>query len=76
MDIWAGSLTAVTIIICLISIFAVRKSSKLNSMVDGKNEISEAIEEHPFTLNPIIWVILVATIFIGIVIFYYATSFY
>lgn len=76
MDIWAGSLMVVTVIICLISILAVRKSSKLNSLVDGKDEISEAIEEHPFTLNPIIWVILVATVFIGIVIVYYATSFY
>ena len=75
MDIWAGSLSVVTVIICLISIFAVRKSSKLKSVVEGENEISEAIAEHPFTLNPIIWVILVATVFIGIVIVYYATSF-
>ena len=33
-----------------------------------------AIEEHPFTLNPIIWIVLVAVFFIGIVIFYYAAS--
>ena len=77
MGIWTGPLIIVAVTICLISIAAIRKSSKLASLVEGKDEISEAIEDHPFTLNPIIWVIAVATIFMGIVIFYYATtSFY
>jgi len=44
-------------------------------VVDGQeNLIPDPIEEHPFTLNPIIWVVLVAVFFIGIVIFYYAAS--
>jgi hypothetical protein len=49
----------------------------MDPVVHGKDsQVPEAIEEHPYTLNPIFWVILVATFFIGIVIFYYATSFY
>lgn len=75
MDIWAGPLIVVTIIICLIAALSVRKSSKLGSLTKGRDEVSEVIEEHPFTLNPIIWVILVASGFMGIVIFYYAASF-
>ena len=44
-------------------------------LVNGQDSaIPKAIEEHPFTLNPIIWVIAVAGIFMFIVIFYYATS--
>lgn len=74
MGIWTGPLIIVAVTISLISIAAIRKSSKMASLVDGRDEIAEAIEEHPFTLNPIIWVIMVAVIFIGIVIFYYATT--
>ena len=74
MGFWAVPLIVVVVTICLISIVSVRKSSKLASLVDGRDEISESIEEHPFTLNPIIWVIAVAVVFIGIVIFYYAAT--
>ena len=76
MDIWKVPLIVVTVIICLISIVAVRKSSKEVSVVKGQEEINEAIKEHPFTLNPILWIILVAAVFMGIVIVYYAASFY
>ena len=76
MDIWTGPLVVVIIIICLISIAAVRKSSKEVPMVEGRTEIKEVIEDHPFSLNPILWIILVAAVFMGIVIVYYATSFY
>lgn len=76
MDVWAVPLIGVVVIICLISIVSVRKSNKASAMVKGRTEINDAIEDHPFTLNPILWVILVATIFVGIVIVYYAASFY
>lgn len=75
MDIWTVPLIIVILIICLIGIKSVRKWNKADPVVDGKDSsIPEAIEDHPFTLNPIIWVILVASAFTFIVIFYYATS--
>lgn len=76
MDIWTGPLIVVVLIICLISIAAVRKMSKKEPVVDGRSVVNEAIADHPFTLNPILWIILVASGFMGIVIIYYATSFY
>lgn len=66
----------VTLIILLIGYLAMRKSSKAESAVKGRAETNEVIEEHPFGLNPILWIIFIATFFMGIVIFYYATSFY
>ena len=75
MDIWTGPLIVVVLIICMIGIASVRKWHRADAVVDGQDSaIPEAIEDHPFTLNPIIWVILVAAFFMGIVIFYYATS--
>lgn len=75
MDIWTGPLIIVIVIICLISIFAVRKSSREVREVEGRTEINSAIVKHPFTLNPLLWIILIAVTFMGIVITYYATSF-
>lgn len=77
MDIWTKPLIFVVIIICFIGFAGVRKMNKTSAALKGqKQSIPEAIEDHPFTLNPIVWVIFVASFFIGIVIFYYATSFY
>ncbi|MFS0574427.1 hypothetical protein AB1K83_02200 [Sporosarcina sp. 179-K 3D1 HS] len=73
MDIWSIPMAIVVLIITMITIRAVRKWQSVDPVVKGHDSsIPEAIEEHPFGLNPIIWVILVVTIFIGIVIFYYA----
>lgn len=74
MAIWITPFVIVFILIIGITVYGIRKTSKANVLVDGRDEISEVIEEHPFTLNPIIWVILVATVFIGFVIAYYAFS--
>jgi len=53
----------------------VKKWNKATVVINGTDDqISGPIEEHPFTLNPIIWIALVAAIFIGIVIFSYAAS--
>ncbi len=76
MAIWTIPFTIVVIIICLISVVSARKTNKASALVTGKDsEIPEVIEDHPFTLNPIFWIILIATVFTGIVIVYYATSF-
>lgn len=64
----------VTILFGWITISSIRKSSKLASLTEGRDEISETVREHPFTVNPIIWIILIATAFTGIVIVYYAAS--
>ena len=78
MDVWTVPLIIVVLIICMIGFISVKKWNKMDAavvVVDGQeNLIPDPIEEHPFTLNPIIWVVLVAVFFIGIVIFYYATS--
>ncbi len=75
MDIWTVPLIFVVLIICAIGFVSVRKLSKLDPVIRGKDSaIPEAIEEHPFALNPIIWVILVGVIFMSIVITYYAAS--
>ena len=75
MDVWTVPLITVVLIICIIGFISVKKWNKAKVVVDGQdNQISGPIEEHPFTLNPIIWIVLVAVLFIGIVIFYYAAS--
>ncbi|MBO0601431.1 hypothetical protein I2483_07135 [Sporosarcina sp. E16_3] len=76
MDVWTVPLITVVLIICIIGFISVKKWNKAPVVaVDGQNDqISGPIEEHPFTLNPIIWIVLVAVLFIGIVIFYYAAS--
>lgn len=70
--VWIIPFTIVAAIVIWITVYGIYKTSKSNVLVDGRDEINETIQEHPFTLNPIIWVILVSTIFIGIVIAYYA----
>jgi hypothetical protein len=75
VDIWTVPLIIVVLVICLIGFVSVRKWNKANVVVEGQDsQIPAEIEDHPFTLNPIIWVILVAGLFILTVIFYYATS--
>ncbi|AMQ07396.1 MULTISPECIES: hypothetical protein [Sporosarcina] len=75
MDVWTVPFIIVVLVICIISFIAVKKWNKVTVVVDGQDDqISGPIEEHPFTLNPIIWIVLVAVFFIGIVIFYYAAS--
>ncbi|WP_186669393.1 hypothetical protein [Sporosarcina sp. BP05] len=75
MDVWTVPLITVALIISIIGFIAVMKWRKASVLAEGPdNHISGPIEEHPFNLNPIIWIVLVAVLFIGIVIFYYAAS--
>jgi len=77
MAIWIIPLAIVFVIIGLIGWKAVRKwdaiaATSFNEMDDSR--IPEAVEDHPFSLNPIIWVIAVAALFILFVIFFYWAS--
>ncbi|AOV08413.1 hypothetical protein [Sporosarcina ureilytica] len=72
--IWIMPFIIVTALMIWITVAAIRKSSKLSSLAVGRDEIPEVVEEHPFTLNPVIWVILIASLFIAIVITYYAAA--
>ncbi|MBD7907291.1 MULTISPECIES: hypothetical protein [Sporosarcina] len=77
-DIWAIPIGVVVAVMVIIGVLAVRKKPHYNP--DGvlnrqDRSVAEPIEDHPFTLNPILWVILVAALFSVIVIFYYWASF-
>ncbi len=75
MDIWVFPMIIVVAIICTIALASARKWHRADATVNGQDSaIPKAIEEHPFSMNPIIWVIAVAGAFMFIVIFYYATS--
>ncbi|WP_342509099.1 hypothetical protein [Sporosarcina sp. FSL K6-2383] len=75
MDIWVVPMIIVVLLICTIGLLSARKSRQANTSANGQDSaIPEIIENHPFTLNPIIWVIFIYAIFLFTVIFYYATS--
>ena len=77
MDIWTVPLIIVILIICMIGSISARKGHRKETVTQGGDSpIPETVEAHPFTLNPIIWIILIAAFFTGIVIFYYAASSY
>ena len=73
MSMWVWPLILVILGIIAISYFSTvsvaRHQDKSQVLDKG---VSEKVQEHPFTLNPILWAILLAALFIGIVIFYYA----
>jgi len=74
LNVWTVPFITVVLIICIIGFISVKKWNKV-TVVDGQNDqISGPDGEHPFTLNPMFWIVLVAVIFIGFVIFYYAAS--
>lgn len=74
-DIWVGPMAAVIILmlaICAAGIKRFKRSAQLHE----DDYIPEAAAEHPFALNPLLWIIAVASFFTFIVIFYYWASFY
>lgn len=76
MDIWTIPFIIVVIIISVISILTVKKTSRAVGILNEKDaRMPKAVEDHPFTLNPIFWIILVAALFVGIIILYYAFSY-
>lgn len=74
MTVWVIPFIIVAFLLSWITISSIRKTSKLASLTTERDTISKTVEAHPFTLNPIIWIILIATVFIGIVIVYYAAN--
>lgn len=77
-DIWTIPIGIVVAVIVLIGILSIWKKPHYNP--DGvlnrqDRSVAEPIEDHPFTMNPILWVILVAAVFTLLVIFYYWASF-
>lgn len=77
-DVWTVPVAVVIAIIGLIGVLAVRKEPEFNPegvLNRQDRSVAEPIEDHPFALNPIIWVCLVAALFMVIIIMYYWASF-
>ncbi|MDW0115899.1 hypothetical protein QTL97_02945 [Sporosarcina thermotolerans] len=74
MVIWVIPLAIVFFIIGAIGWKAVRSWNTGVVLNENDHDVSDAIEDHPMSLNPIIWVIAVATLFILFVIFFYWAS--
>ena len=76
MGMWIIPLAIVFVIIGLIGWKAMKKFDAIaaTSFNEQDHRIPKAVEEHPFTLNPVIWVIGIAALFILFVIFYYWAS--
>jgi len=71
-------IAVVIAVIVLIGLFSVLKKPAYNPegvLNRQDRSVAEPIEDHPFTLNPILWVILVAALFVGIIIMYYWASY-
>ncbi|WP_017381296.1 hypothetical protein [Paenisporosarcina sp. TG-14] len=76
MGIWAWPLVFVIFIISAIGFYATwrimvfdRKRQEVND-----SPIPQTMKDHPFVLNPIIWVYLTALVFVTILIAYYVAS--
>ena len=75
MDIWTIPVMVVIVIITVIAWKSVRNwTTPVVRINEQDQRIPEAVEDHPFTVNPIIWVIGIASLFILFVIFYYWAS--
>lgn len=75
MDIWTIPVVIVILIIAIIGWKSVRNWNEPVVRLNNKDQrIPDVVEENPFTVNPIIWVIGVAWVFILFVIFYYWAS--
>lgn len=76
MDIWLWPTIVVSLLIIAIGLASFRKMDRTVAETEnGEDQISDEVRDHPFTLNPILIVIAVATVFIGFIIFYYAMGY-
>ena len=74
-DVWVIPTILVIGVIALIGFKSVRKLNMPKVVLNEQDRpIPEVVKDHPFTVNPILWVILVSAVFIAIVIFYYWAS--
>lgn len=73
MSIWVWPLIFVVIGIIAISYYSTvsvaRHQDKAQVLDKG---VSEKVQDHPFSLNPMIWAYVLAALFTGFMIFYYA----
>ena len=77
MQMWIWPLIVAIIIIIVISTVTTMKVAKTQEQQGVfDSEIAEPIRDHPFLFNPIILAIVVAGIFMGIMIAYYAATSY
>ncbi|PIC81537.1 hypothetical protein CSV75_07130 [Sporosarcina sp. P18a] len=74
-DIWLWPMVFVTVIMLGIGIAGVGKMSRAFQL-NEKDRIPNVVAKHPFTMNPLLWIIIIASVFIFIIIFYYWASFY
>ncbi|PID22489.1 hypothetical protein CSV61_02260 [Sporosarcina sp. P3] len=74
-DFWLWPMVFVSAIMLGIGLAGARKTSR-SFQLNEKNKIPDIAAEHPYAMNPLLWIIMVASAFIFIVIFYYWASFY
>ncbi|GEN83997.1 hypothetical protein SLU01_23090 [Sporosarcina luteola] len=74
-DVWTFPLAIVILVIAFIGWKAIKNWNQMNVALEERDSgVSEVVEDHPFTANPILWVIGVAALFILFVIFFYWAS--
>jgi Trk-type K+ transport system membrane component len=77
MGLWTWPLLGIIIIIGAIGFYTTRRIMVFERKREQTNDspIPVAVKDHPYSLNPIIWVYFAALVFIAILIgYYYATS--
>ncbi|WP_336823370.1 hypothetical protein [Sporosarcina sp. USHLN248] len=74
-DIWPVPIGIVIIVIGAVCFFSVRSYNRMKVVLNERDQnVPDNVENHPFTMNPILWVIGIAALFILFVIFYYWAS--
>lgn len=77
MGMWTWPLLGVIFIISAMGFYATWRIMVFERRRQQAHDapVPKSVKEHPFVLNPIIWVYLVATVFVvSLLIFYYMTS--
>lgn len=76
MGIWTWPLLGVILIISAIGFYSTLSIMKFENRRQQANDspVSQAVKEHPYTMNPVVWVLVAALVFISVIIAYYAAS--
>jgi formate hydrogenlyase subunit 3/multisubunit Na+/H+ antiporter MnhD subunit len=76
MGIWTWPLLGVILIISAIGFYSTLSIMKFENRRKQVNDspVSQAVKEHPYTMNPVVWVLVAALVFISVIIAYYAAS--
>lgn len=73
-DIWIIPLLFVMGLIVFICIVAESKIRRSGKILESREDVAEAIQEKPITLNPVVVAGIIAAIFMFIIIYYYAAT--